>query len=333
MHGVITTIQQPTASVKSFASAIGKEGGEFIIMGDRKGPDVYDIPNTRLIPLSEQSESGFALANNLPTDHYVRKNLGYLTAMKEGADCIFETDDDNAPKEGWAMRSSDASVQKVTPRPWCNVFKLFTNEHIWPRGFPLEHITDLSTHEHNESAKEEIVHAPIQQGIVDNNPDVDALWRLVYNHPLNFEDKPSVMLPPETWCPFNSQCTWWWPEAYPLMYLPSYCTFRMTDIWRSFIAQRCLWAMGYGMVFHASEVVQERNVHNLIKDFQDEIPGYTGNLRITEILQNLSLEEGNEHTGENLRKCYEALIENEFFQEKELYLADAWLSDIRNCFC
>ena len=38
-----------------------------------------------------------------------------------------------------------------------------------------------------------------------------------------------------------------------LMYLPSTCTFRMTDIWRSLIAQRCLWELGQGVVFHAAD--------------------------------------------------------------------------------
>ena len=34
------------------------------------------------------------------------------------------------------------------------------------------------------------------------------------------------------------------------------------------------------LVFHTAEVVQERNVHRLIRDFEDEIPGYTNNFRI-----------------------------------------------------
>ena len=78
-----------------------------------------------------------------------------------------------------------------------------------------------------------------------------------------------VWLGPETWCPFNSQSTWWFPVAYPLMYLPSRVSFRMTDIWRGFVAQRCLWELGKGIVFHAAEVVQRRNPHALLRDFAD----------------------------------------------------------------
>ena len=105
---------------------------------------------------------------------------------------------------------------------------------VWPRGFPLQLIRDEKTYEHNCEAKVEMVDAPIQQGLADHVPDVDAIWRLVADHDVYFNRNPSVWLPLGSWCPFNSQSTWWWPVAYPLMYLPSYCSFRMTDIWRSF---------------------------------------------------------------------------------------------------
>jgi hypothetical protein len=108
--------------------------------------------------------------------------------------------------------------------------------------------------------------------LADHSPDVDAVWRLVLDRPFCFDKGESLYLAPGTWCPFNSQSTWWWPEAYPLLYLPSFCTFRMTDIWRSFVAQRCLWAVGQGVAFHASEVAQARNQHNLMRDFEDEVP-------------------------------------------------------------
>ena len=54
----------------------------------------------------------------------------------------------------------------------------------------------------------------------------------------------------DTWCPFNSQNTAWWRDAVPLLYLPAYCSFRMTDIWRSFVAQRIAWENGWRLLFH-----------------------------------------------------------------------------------
>jgi len=75
-------------------------------------------------------------------------------------------------------------------------------------------------------------------------------------------------------------------------------------------------------------VWQERNEHNLMRDFADEIPGYLYNDRIRRTLEDLSLDSGVENIGSNLRRCYEALIAIETIGSAELPLLDAWLSDL-----
>ncbi|MBV5271274.1 MAG: DUF288 domain-containing protein, partial [Afipia sp.] len=77
------------------------------------------------------------------------------------------------------------------------------------------------------------------------NPDVDAIYRLTLPLPQSFREEQPVALGRNVWCPFNSQNTTWWKEAAPLLYLPSFCSFRMTDIWRSFVAQRIAWENGW----------------------------------------------------------------------------------------
>ena len=120
-------------------------------------------------------------------------------------------------------------------------------------------------------------HSPIQQGLANQNPDVDAIYRLVLPLPLDFVEAAPVALGKGAWCPFNSQNTTWWSEAFPLLYLPFHCSFRMTDIWRSFVAQRIAWENGWSILFHNATVFQERNEHSLIRDFEEEIPGYLNN--------------------------------------------------------
>jgi hypothetical protein len=112
------------------------------------------------------------------------------------------------------------------------------------------------------------------------------------------------------------------------MYLPSYCSFRMTDIWRSFIAQRCLWKLGHGVVFHAAEVFQERNLHDLMRDFSDEVVGYLRNREFVEVLSRLELEAGPGTQQNNLLACYRALVAHGFFPDEELTLVSAWLQDL-----
>lgn len=303
-------------------------GGSVLVIGDKKGPFCYDLEGTTFFSLQRQEELGFKLARALPTGHYCRKNLGYLLAMAQGAMPVYETDDDNAPLPNWTLRKRTVAAQNGAGREWLNAYRHFSSENIWPRGFPLNEINKTGPVAETGPVTLEEFDSPIQQGLANGSPDVDAVWRLVQDQPIEFRDCPSLRIPPGSWCPFNSQSTWWWPEAYPLMYLPSYCSFRMTDIWRSFIAQRCLWELGYGLVFHAPEVFQERNEHDLMRDFADEVDGYLRNKEMAKVLAALTLEPGQGHQGENLLCCYKALVARQFFPEKELTLVHAWLADI-----
>lgn len=335
LYSVITTIQEPTPSVFGLVSKLVDIDAKLIVAGDTKGParfdgrDGHDWP-VNFLSISDQNDGRFKLAENLPTRHYARKNIAYLQAISEGASCIYETDDDNTPNRSWHARQEvirDGLILKEDKKRWVNVYRYFSKENIWPRGLPLDEIrVDAPVASVLSGSRR----APIQQGLVNGSPDVDAIWRLVMDREFDFDNGPSIYLERGNWCPFNTQTTWWWPVAYPLLYIPSYCSFRMCDIWKSFIAQRCLWAMELGIVFHAPEVVQDRNPHDLTKDFRDEISGYEDNRRIAEILDNLELNPGEDQVGDNLRLCYLKLTEEGIFPEKELPLMNAWLEDLSN---
>jgi hypothetical protein len=172
------------------------------------------------------------------------------------------------------------------------------------------------------------VDCPVQQGLADIDPDVDAIYRLVLPLPQRFRTDRALALAANTWCPFNSQNTAWWRDAAPLLYLPAYCSFRMTDIWRSFIAQRIAWENGWHLLFHGPTMEQERNVHDLMKDFRDEVPGYLNNHTIGDLLGALALQPGTAHLAGNLRACYRCLVDAGILDERELPLLDAWLTDL-----
>jgi hypothetical protein len=327
---VVTTIQPPTACVQRLSQVLGG-AGRILVLGDRKGPAQFELPRCEFYSLAEQQRLPLRLAAVLPANHYARKNLGYLLAIGRGAGCIYETDDDNMPGDTWQPRQVRTRARRVPARPWLNVYRAFTDEHIWPRGFPLELLADTGASAVVDlDAPEEDVYAPIQQGLADLAPDVDAVWRLTQDREFYFRPGPSLCLPPGTWCPFNSQTTWWWPEAYPLLYLPTHCSFRMTDIWRGFVAQRCLWELGHGLVFHGPEVIQQRNQHNLLRDFKDEVPGYLNNARLVQRLDNLRLTAGTGAVADNVIRCYEDLVAGGLFPQDELPLVRAWIEDVEH---
>jgi hypothetical protein len=327
---VLTTVQAPTLSVAALARAGQRYGMPLLAVGDRKSPSVEWERPAEFLSLDVQKGMNSRLTKLLPLDHYSRKNMGYLEAIARGATVIFDTDDDNAPLPGWRRRNARTQARKVSNKGWVNVYRLFSSEFVWPRGLPLECLQECQRGSLDLTNVTSLV-CPIQQGLVQGSPDVDALWRLLFDQELLFNDEPSVWLGPGTWCPFNSQSTWWFEDAFCLLYLPSFVTFRMTDIWRSFIAQRCLWELDCGIVFHSPESVQERNVHNLLHDFEEEISGYLHNNRIVSILERVQLSRGTDVIAANLHRCYEALVTAGIIPASELPLVEAWLSDLGKC--
>ena len=69
---------------------------------------------------------------------------------------------------------------------------ILQKKKIWPRGFPLEKI--------NESGKKSLNYKKslvknkigIWQGLADNDPDVDAIYRLIDNSPCFFDKKDTI---------------------------------------------------------------------------------------------------------------------------------------------
>jgi hypothetical protein len=327
---VVTTVQEPTDSVKLLAAQATAHRLQWIVIGDQKGPGSFALAPAELVSLEEQRALSFKIARLLPENHYARKNLGYLLAISRGCDCIYETDDDNAPTEAWRPRTQQTQVRKIVRKSnasWVNVYSAYTTEFVWPRGLPLNRARQQIAQDFEIPSVLVRATAPIQQGLVNGSPDVDAIWRLMFDHEFTFEDSPNISLPSGVWCPFNSQNTWWWEDAFPLLYLPSHCSFRMTDIWRSLVAQRCLWELGYELEFHRADMRHVRNEHDLMHDFEQEIVGYLRNDEIRRILESCNLRYGGSHLKDNLFRCYEALVGADVIRTEELALVGAWLED------
>ena len=151
-----------------------------MIIGDSKGPFEYDLPGAELWTLDRQRSLTFSLQARLPIKHYWRKNLGYLIAIERGAGLIYETDDDNSPLGSWKLRHVVVILIAIQAQHWSNVYRWFSDNLIWPRGLPLEAICDERTFPKAIASNDPVErYAPIQQGLANTSPDVDAVWRLV----------------------------------------------------------------------------------------------------------------------------------------------------------
>ena len=323
---VITSIAAPNEVMKEIARGCSARGFSFIVIGDTKSPANFVLDGCDYFSVERQVATGLRFAVACPTRHYARKNIGYILAARAGAAFIIETDDDNMPRpEFYEPLPKTVVCPSLTNTGWTNIYRYFSKDLIWPRGLPLDAVASPMTQLPGAATAS----CPIQQGLADDNPDVDAIYRLLMPIPVTFSPgEMRIALGEGSWCPYNSQNTVHYREAFPLLYLPSYCSFRMTDIWRSFVAQRIAWTCGWSILFREPTVTQDRNDHDLMRDFAEEVPGYLANRAIGAALAELELAPGVDSIRDNLRICYARLVADGHIGPEELPLLDAFLSDL-----
>ena len=104
----------------------------------------------------------------------------------------------------------------------------------------------------------------------------------------------------------------------------------MTDIWRSFVAQRIAWEMDWPILFHGPSMVQKRNEHNIMDDFKDEIVGYLNNKSICKELEKIVFQKnGNCIITESMLQCYSMFYQFKLIKYEEFELLNAWIEDFQ----
>lgn len=316
---IITTINAKTEAVTQFEAI---PNWHVILVGDQKSQTISGADRLTFLSLEAQQLLDLKSSAASPLNHYARKNIGYLYAMSKDVQIIYDTDDDNLPTSDWQAPADFTCDQAVGgDAKFINIYRHFSDEHIWPRGFPLDEL-------HNGKSGRPIAcqrKIGVWQGLVDEDPDVDAIWRLVLNKRIIFRREAPICLDRGCYCPFNSQNTFWQRETFPLLYLPTTVRFRFTDILRSYIAQRLMWENGYHLGFLPPFVYQERNPHNYLEDFEDEIDCYLQVKPIVRLLDNLHL------SGDfalDLYTVYSTLLRENYVTAGEMLTLQAWLADL-----
>lgn len=320
---IITSIAEPTAAVLAYAAM---PDWHVVLVGDRKGPHRVTDPRITFLDIGQQQRSGFAYAAHCPENHYARKNLGYLHAMAQGAEIIAETDDDNLPLAGWGAEVdfSPRAVAQATGGRYFNAYRAFTDEPVWPRGFPLREICrPAGAAVGGTPAPAEVA---VWQELADEDPDVDAIYRLTRGGKVTFRPGRRIVLGPGVYCPFNSQNTFWRREAFAALFLPGRVGMRYCDILRGYVAQRLFWAQSFRLGFGPATVRQLRNEHDLMRDFADEQVMYREVEAVVGVLESLRLEGG---MGDGLVAVYGALASAGLVTAEELAAARAWVADLR----
>jgi hypothetical protein len=324
---IITTINKPTETI---IKHINNKNYDVIIVGDNKTPDDYKTLNCIYLDISSQKKLFPELSELFPYNHYCRKNLGYMYAIKKGYKIIYETDDDNIPYDNFDNILQYNNLQIITEKnsKWINIFKYFTNNaYIWPRGFPLSLLKNNPNYFIQDTNKK----PSIINGLVENDPDVDALFRIICNHQdsIQWEKNKTILIDNQNVCVFNTQNTFWLnPELFICLLIPSSVSFRYCDILRGIINNIILKKTNNYMMYSSPNVVQNRNEHNLISDFKSEYEMYIHNENILEYIENNIPENNSLTVKELLVLIYNNLLINKVITQKDINILNKWITYI-----
>jgi hypothetical protein len=278
---ILTTIQTPTEATIKFSQL---KDWKLIVVGDLKTPhDSYkDINCIYLHPNFIKAQYSDFIENMQWNQPCIR-SVGFIEAYKQGADILALVDDDNIPYDNWGedlLVNQEVEVDCYdTPNLAFDPLSVTNYNHLWHRGYPIQLLKTKNNIEYIGKIKRKIL---VQANLWDGDPDIDAIERLIWNPIVKFNIKTPYCSTKIS--PFNSQNTFISREVIPYyMALPGIG--RMDDIWASYILQQ---KFSNSVIYSKPTVYQKRNIHNLLKDMENEIFGYNNTLKLLENKVSLS---------------------------------------------
>lgn len=336
---VVTTIFEP-AWLQGYLDNIRQHGRErevtLRIIADKKTPStVFDAAREAKrdgfiidCPTLDEQEAylgsmGFT-AEFIPWNTDNRRNIGFLRAWESGADVLISIDDDN-----YCLADSDfvgshhvvgtplgqsGALDYAHGRPWYNICEQLhaqVKDPFYARGYPY------AARVSNQQAElgrlpEDGLRRPISvnAGLWLDDPDVDAMSRLVQAPRVQSAAPGGVVLAPETWSPINTQNTALIRDAIPAYYyvrmgfpIQGMKIDRFGDILSGYFLQKCAKHMGHAIRIGDPVAEHRRSPHNLFKDLFHELAGMVVVEELLPWLQDVKLE------GDSYFQAYSSLTE------------------------
>ncbi|KAK6179930.1 hypothetical protein SNE40_012177 [Patella caerulea] len=242
---VVTTSVEPTDTIK-YMSNLPK--WKLLVVENSNTPRNWKLTNCTFLSLAEQQH--VYISKLIPTKSYSRKIIGYLYAISNGAEAIYDLDD--------TIQLLTDLDDLVNPEAFeyglqyngnvvFNSFKHFGQSTIWPRGFPLNKLSENGTNSYFVSA---VKKPSILQMLSDGDPDIDSVFRwsikptnAAWN--ISFDSAtPPVVIPPLVFTVINSQTALFRYDALWALVLPVSPSYQHSDVIRGYWAQRLLWEIG-----------------------------------------------------------------------------------------
>lgn len=251
------------------------------------------------------------LREHLPWNCIQRRNVAVLKAVCDGADAVVTIDDDNFVAEdnyfAWCIPACGAPGEALTlpaygrPGKWFNVCRFLAtanNNRFVPRGYGMAVRADLDNGDDLATGSPRLtMPVAVVAGFWLGNPDIDAATRIAFPVEVTgYGLDHNFFLAPGAHAPFNSQNTALARAVIPAWFL-SPNVGRYDDIFASFVVKRIADHLEWGVSFGRPLVRQERNEHDLLRDFDLERFGMSQVDSLTADLANVTL------TGDDFVSC------------------------------
>jgi len=146
-------------------------------------------------------------------------------------------------------------------------------------------------------------------------------------------ERPILKVPSDRITPYNAQATIHFYNAFWALYLPVTVAGRVSDIWRSFVAQALFKPLGLSVGFLSRPlVVQERNPHSYEADFAAELPLYIqGHAFASHVVeQYLTKKDPVEDLPKSIEELWVDLYERGFVEIEDVFLVQRWLKTLHD---
>ena len=268
---VTTTIYSVSDALKKFLTF---NDWNLIIVGDKKTPHEEYIEldkkyiNVKYLTPEYQEKNFKEISDLIGWNTIQRRNIGFLQALKDGAEIIASVDDDNIPLDNWGQNLLIGKETDVyyyeTDEIAFDPIGVTNYKHLWHRGFPIQNLNQRN----NYKITRKTIIPDIQADFWNGDPDIDAVCRLEHK-PMCFFDDKFFPLSTNTFSPFNSQNTFFSRESLK-KYMVIPFIGRMDDIWGGYYLE----SLGFKVVYNRATVFQDRNIQNLTNNMVNEFIGY-----------------------------------------------------------
>ena len=158
-----------------------------IVIGDKKTPEretrdfVHALGNATYLSPEDQEKLRYKSSALIGWNSIQRRKIGFLEALKHGADIIISDDDDNIPMDKHYIEQFTSlltnpyhGVSLTSPSGWVNIGE-FLKPKIYHRGFPYEF-----RHKNLEYSLLPVAnaHIGVAAGLWLGDPDIDAMERI-----------------------------------------------------------------------------------------------------------------------------------------------------------